>query len=223
MMRDELLEVVYRFYPRGLRVFGLEYDNTEEAQRQRDAARRGLAALPTWSAMLGRLATRYPVMDHQAHGGEPWDPAYVARVEIPGRTLGFHVSLLGPYYGIHRTGLPVEEVPARDLAREIEATYPGYAPIPQELGDEVVPDVTLPLRNFGYATVYDCLLSPEWESSSVPWPPPPYVPPTAAEREARRERLGLSSGARLVAGPVGREPRDEDRGHEPGDDREPVG
>jgi hypothetical protein len=93
-----------------------------------------------------------------------YDPGYSGEIEIPGRTLGFHVSLLGPYYGIHRTGTPGEEPAALDLAREIEATYPGYEPIPPELGNEVVPDVV----NFGKTTIYDCLLSDTWKWSSRP-------------------------------------------------------
>ena len=82
------------------------------------------------------------------------DPAYSGDIDIPGHKLGFHVSLLGPYYGIHRTGAPGEEPAALDLAREIEATYPGYEPIPPELGDEVVPDV----EDLGKTTIYVCLL-----------------------------------------------------------------
>jgi hypothetical protein len=139
----ELLEVIYSFYPRGMFVGGLGYEQTVERQRQRDAARRGVAAFPTWKAMIRRLGERYRLMDHSLSllaGG--LDPAYSADIDIPeGGTLYFHVSLLGPYYGIHRTGAPGEEPVVRDIAREIEATYPGYQPIPPELGDEVVPDV----------------------------------------------------------------------------------
>ena len=183
MTRAEMLEVVYRFYPRGLIEGADGYDDTEERQHQRDAARRGVAEFPTWKAMTRRLGARYPLIDRSLSllAGS-WDPAYSADLEIPGRTLGFHVSLLGPYYGIHRTGLPVEELPAGDLAREIEATYPGYEPIPPEIGDEVVPDVC----PFGRATLYHCLLSTVWEDSSGPWPPPSRVPVSAAEQAARR-------------------------------------
>jgi hypothetical protein len=179
MTRDELLEVVYRFYPRGLLVGGLGYDDTVERQRQRDAARRGAAEYPTWKAMIRRLRDRYPLMDHSVSllAGS-CDPAYSADIDIPGGgTLYFHVSLLGSYYGIHRTGAPGEEPPALDLAREIEATYPGYAPIPPELGDEVVPDV----GHFGKTTIYECLLSNVWKWGSPTWPSP-SPPPTDAER-----------------------------------------
>ena len=44
------------------------------------------------------------------------------------------------------------------FAREIEATYPGYEPIPPEIGNEVVPDVDV----IGGATIYVCLLSTVW-------------------------------------------------------------
>jgi hypothetical protein len=178
MTRSDLLALVYRFYPRGLLVGGPDYDDTEERYRQREAARRGAAEYPTWDAMTDRLGARYPLMSHSVCLLAGWCvPAYSADIEIPGYVIGFHVSLLGPCYGIRRTGAPGEEPVAHDLAREIEATYPGYEPIPPELGNEVVPDVSLDKRLFGEATIYDCLLSQEWEASSGPWPPSRCVPP----------------------------------------------
>jgi hypothetical protein len=187
MTRDELLRVVYTFYPRGLiAADGTGYDYTEEILRQRDAARRGATEYPRWQTMLDGLGTRYLLMDRTAEGR---DPAYSAHVHLPEQTLGFHVSLLGRYYGIHRlTGSAAEAQASSDLAREIEATYPGYEPIPSELGDEVVPDVTLDATPFGQATIYICLLSEVWRGSSETLPPPTRPPRTEAER-ARLERL----------------------------------
>ena len=179
MTRSDLLEVVYRFYPRGLSTFGPGYDGTEERYRQREAARRGAAEYATWKAMIRRLGARYPLMDRSVCLLAGWcNAAYSGDIDIPGATLGFHVSLLGPYYGIRRTGAPGEEPAALELAREIEATYPGYEPIPPELGNEVVPDVSLDGRYFGKATIYDCLLSQDWEWSSRPYDdtkPPAHV------------------------------------------------
>ena len=70
------------------------------------------------------------------------------------------MSLLGPYYGIHSRGEP-DEIPAA-VAEEIEATYPGYQPIPPELGNEVVPDVAMNVVLMGEATIYMCLFSEVW-------------------------------------------------------------
>lgn len=170
MRREDLLEVVYRFYPRGL-FDGLPgYRGSQEWVRQREVARRAAAAHPTWREMLRRLG--YSFMDYMEfmrvksypEDGD-FDPAYSAEIYLPGRTLGFHVCVLGPYYGIQRTGDPSEEAAALAVAREIEATYPGYAPIPPELGDEVVPGVIVhgPNRD---VTIYHCLLSKHWELSS---------------------------------------------------------
>jgi hypothetical protein len=221
MTRAELLEVVYRFYPRDLPPTGPEHDGTEEAQRQRDALRCGAAAYPTWKAMLGRLSARYPVVDESRYLlSGVWYSAYSAGIEIPGRRLGFHVSLLGPYYGVHRTGLPIEGPAALDLAREIEATFPGYAPIPRELGDEVVPDVSPFLGvDFGKATLNVCLLSDLWDSSSEPWPPPDrsfeerIASLTDDEREALAGLLGPPRRSRsgAWAGPAPRTPEDPRR------------
>lgn len=103
-----------------------------------DVTRRALSEYATWEAMLDRLGAQNESLSLLAG----WvDPAYSAFIVIPGRrTLSFHVCFLGPYYGIHRTGAPGEEPAASGIVREIEATYPGYEPIPPELGNEVVPD-----------------------------------------------------------------------------------
>jgi hypothetical protein len=203
----KLLEVVYWFYPRGLDVGGLGYEDTEQRQRQWDAARRGVAECPTWKAMLRRLDARYKLLVDQSEHllSGRYDPAYSAEICIPGRRLGFHVSLLGPYYGIHRTGAPGEELPALDLAREIEATYPGYAPIPPEIGNEIVPDVALDGRYFGTAPIYECLLSGVWEYSSGPWPPPPRPPVSAAHVPQPALAVLLATGKKILVGgrPVG--------------------
>jgi len=128
--------------------------------------RRGAAEYPRWKALLyDDLEARYPVWDHALLllGGS-YDSGYSADVWIPGYRIGFHVSLLGPYYAVHRIGAPGEEEVAIDLARAIEAAYPGYEPIPPEIGEEIVPDVC----PFGRATIYRCLLSLWWDESSVP-------------------------------------------------------
>jgi hypothetical protein len=173
MTRSDLLEVAHRFYPRGL-FHGLPgYQESEERARQREIARRAVAGHPTWKAMLRRLGARYSFMDHSEcmqaksylEDGD-FDPAYSGSVDIPGRTLGFHVCLLGPYYGIHRMGAVGEEPAALDIAREIEAAYPGFEPIPPELGNEVVPDIIARGTEAGRSTIYHCLFSPWWELSS---------------------------------------------------------
>jgi hypothetical protein len=71
--------------------------------------------------------------------------------------------LLGPYYAIHRLGVPGEEEAATDIARAVEATYPGYEPILPELGEVVVPDVVW----FDRTTIYECLVSRQWKWGSM--------------------------------------------------------
>ncbi len=186
MTRSELLEVVHRFYPRGILCTEDRYEDAEERHRQREVARRAVAGYPTWRAMTRRLGGRYPCRNYSIGVLAPryvekdFDPGYLGDIEIPGHHLGFGVSLLGPYYGIKRTGAPGEESAALHLAREIEATYPGYEPIPPELGNEEVPDVCLEAHRLGEGTIYECLLSQQlWAYSSGPCPPPSpsRVPP----------------------------------------------
>ncbi|WP_437621942.1 hypothetical protein [Sorangium sp. So ce1151] len=114
--------------------------------------------------MIRRLGDRYGLQNESLHllsGGA--DPAYSARIWLTDQTaLSFHVSLLGPYYGIHLPGIPEEGPVAPEIAREIEATYPGYRPIPSELGNEVVPDVAMAGASMGKATINMCLFSVAW-------------------------------------------------------------
>ena len=56
---------------------------------------------------------------------------------------------------------------AQAVEREIRTTYPGYEPIPPQLGDEVISDVLPPTMGGGEVTVYLCLLSFCWSYGSV--------------------------------------------------------
>jgi hypothetical protein len=162
--RVELLEVVHRFYPRGLSEHDPGYGATEEHRRLVDASRRAAAYYPTWNEMIRRLGARYSVQNECTRIlGGGIEPAYSARVWLTDeRALSFHVCALGAYYGIHHSGTPDEDPVAKDIAGEIEATYPGYQPIPSELGNEVVPDVEPDGGRLGKATVYVCLFSIVW-------------------------------------------------------------
>jgi hypothetical protein len=167
--RAELLEVVFRFYPRVVPSYDPRYKETEEYRRLVDASRHAALEYPTWKAMIRRLGDRYPLADDSVRLLANWiEPAYSAHIYLATRTLGFHVSLLGPYYGIHRTGEPDEEPVASDIAREIEATYPGCQRIPPELGNVLVPEVLGLMA--GPATIHLCLLSEEWTRHPVPLP-----------------------------------------------------
>jgi len=170
--RSELIDLIYRFYPRKMLDIArqhvpageLVYDDTEEHLRLVEASNRGRAEYPTWKEMIDRLWDRYRLQNESLYlfaGGT--DPAYSATVWLSDKTtMSFHVSLLGPYYGIHLPGIPEAEPVAREVMREIEATYPGYQRIPPELGDEVVPDLYNPSAYFGVATIYVCLFSMYW-------------------------------------------------------------
>ena len=180
LTRSEALEVVYRFYPRGVPCYERRYvpenervyDDTEEHRRLVEASNRGRAEYPTWNAMIDRLGDRYSLQNESLSLLAGWvEPAYSARIYRPKdlepvpslssrASLSFHVSLLGSYYGIHDRGEP-DEKPAA-ITAEIEATYPGYRPIPPELGNEVVPDVAMEWALMGEATIYMCLFSRVW-------------------------------------------------------------
>lgn len=174
MTRSELLEVVYRFYPRGLWTTSPGYDDTPESHRLREAARCAAAEYPKWKTMIRRLGARYGIHDGSLHvlAGSV-DSAYTVVLRIPstepaGAELLCNVSFLGPYYLVRGRGTPDEEPYVQDVAQEIESAYPGYEPIPPDLGDVVVPDVALDTVGLGEATIYHCLLGTHWPGDLRP-------------------------------------------------------
>jgi hypothetical protein len=174
MTRSELLAVVYRFHPRGVHRYDPAYDTSQERLRLVDAARKARVDYPAWYAMIGRLGSRYGMQNESLHllaGGN--DPAYSARIYLPQETVSFHVCCLGPYYGVHHTGDAAEAAAA--IAQEIEATYPGYQPIPPDLGNEIVPDVEMDTVSMGEATIHVCLLSVVWGWGGIREPHEPAL------------------------------------------------
>jgi hypothetical protein len=182
MTLSELTQVAYWFHPRGLHPASLGYNGTEEHERQRAAVRAARSEYPKWAAMLERLGARFSLENRSMYlsSDDFFDSAYLATVfftsEGQEHGLGLHVSILGPYYVVHRLGLPGEEPCAQAVAREIEATYPGYEPIPPELGDAIVPDVLVCGQGLGMVTIYDCLLGGRHPGESRS-PPPRSEPP----------------------------------------------
>ncbi|AUX45888.1 hypothetical protein SOCE26_073850 [Sorangium cellulosum] len=109
---DELLDIVYRYYPRGV---GVTEDGDIDVQRCIEteeharlvAARVQASKDERWHSMLRRIGDRFPgmLMNHSLHlPGGGCDGCYSFRIDLPGSTgepLWFKVSFLAPYYIVH--------------------------------------------------------------------------------------------------------------------------
>ncbi len=124
---DELLEIVYRYYPRatGSSESPLKGDETDEHQRLVDA-RREAAQDKRWHDMLGRISDHLPgmIMNHSLHlPTGNLDACYLFALSLPNapdhRTLWFGVSFIAPYYVVYRSRWV-------DVAKEVEAYSVPY-------------------------------------------------------------------------------------------------
>ncbi|MDC0678271.1 hypothetical protein [Sorangium atrum] len=109
---DELIDIVYRYYPRGVGILDdgdidvQQYAETEEHDRL-VRARIQASKVDRWHDLLRRIQDGFPgrFMNHSLHlpaGG--CDACYSFSIDMPestGRTLWFHVSFLVPYYIVH--------------------------------------------------------------------------------------------------------------------------
>ncbi|WP_437620413.1 hypothetical protein [Sorangium sp. So ce1151] len=109
---DELLDMVYRYYPRGV---GIKEDGDIDVQRCAETeehdrlvrARIQASKSDRWRSLRRRIQDGFPgrFMNHSLHlpaGG--CDACYSFLIDMPestGRTLWFHVSFLVPYYIVH--------------------------------------------------------------------------------------------------------------------------
>lgn len=190
---DELLSVVYRFYPRRLEPEDPGYKDTEEHRRLVDARRRAGAEGNPWRVLLDRLYKQIP--RDSIHNGSlhlltgHYDAGYVGALYLPSRgppethhQLGFLISFLVPCYvvsslviavapttkssGVARytqfTFTPDEEPYARIITEEILSVFPGYEPMPPEIGNIVVPDVVAGTKLMGKTTLFHCLFTDVW-------------------------------------------------------------
>ncbi|WP_437693255.1 hypothetical protein [Sorangium sp. So ce176] len=109
---DELLDVVYRYYPRGVGMMDdgdidvqrcMETEEHDRLVRARIQASKG----DRWRDLRRRIRDGFPgrFMNHSLHlpaGG--YDACYSFSIDMPestGRKLWFHVSFLVPYYIVH--------------------------------------------------------------------------------------------------------------------------
>lgn len=120
--QGELLDIVYRYYPRGVGIVDGDLDvqaiRASEEHARLVAARRKAATDGRWPAMRRRIEERFPdasLMNHSLHlptGGH--DACYSFTLSLPGatgdRTLWFQVSFLAPYYIIFSSRLTNTEI-----------------------------------------------------------------------------------------------------------------
>jgi len=161
---DELLSIIDRYYPRGLYPDDPGYDDCEEHRRLVQARIRAAAEGNPWDALRERLRLQFPkgLMNRSLglYTGD-YDAAYLGSVTLPARgwfdryrALHFMISFLVPYFVVYGaanvvapvtdggqvnrhisfTFAPDEEPHARALTEEILNVFPGYEPMPPEIG-----------------------------------------------------------------------------------------
>ncbi|WP_437477217.1 hypothetical protein WME75_27835 [Sorangium sp. So ce1014] len=109
---DELLDIVYRYYPRGVGIMDdgdidvqrcAETEEHDRLVRARIQASKG----DRWRSLQRRIRDGFPgrFRNHSLHlPGGGCDACYSFSIDMPestGRTLWFHVSFLVPYYIVH--------------------------------------------------------------------------------------------------------------------------
>ena len=187
---DELLQIVYRHYPRGMWDFEPGYHDTAEFRRI-DAARKEAASSKTWLALLDRLNLRFNgdiFNNSMALAGFKMDGCTWVTHGLPSRTsdprdadlLGLAISFIAPYYVLYSSrridrtycdavrffypfDLDDDEIAdAQIMVDEMKVLYPEHEPMPPDIGNIVVPDVMAGNQAIGRATLYQCFFTDAW-------------------------------------------------------------
>jgi hypothetical protein len=156
---EELTSIAYRYFPRGLSGSDPAYEQSDEYRRRQAARADASAGYARWSAMLDRLAARFPAALHpsvmvenlcyflQSPLAGPADRCFSGALWLPLRgpqekqhKLGFLVSFVVPYYVVYSNRLVAlpQATAGRDSAREIGFLLtPDEAPFARGLADEI--------------------------------------------------------------------------------------
>jgi hypothetical protein len=183
---DELVELTYQFYPKGLWDSDPGYETSAEYRRLLDARQRSAREVIRFRALLNRLHMRFPTCRIEQRLyliPQVMDACFPAKFILP--TLkedeGEHaliilLSILAPCYALYRTlyfckedgsavrapvsfELSVYEQPyGRAIMAEIETTF-GYERMPPEIGNVIVPGACVRHEPLGKATLFDCLFT----------------------------------------------------------------
>ena len=181
---NEIIAICHQFYPKGISDDDPVYKDTQEnraivAIRQRagewGSPWRQLVSVRLRERFPDRVENRSPhlPLGHLDGGGTGHIHVQKVGPESYGNHLEFHVSLLAPYYFFyscrlqdstgrfedHLNLLPSEQPYASALVEEIEATFPGYEPLPIEVGSVIVPDIVVNVHRWGEVRVYHALFT----------------------------------------------------------------
>jgi len=177
-----LRELVYSYYPVGVRVDDAAYPDSEESRRLEAARTRAVQDSAAWQRLLESLRIELPDcrIEDWTHLGTNKDACYRCRVELATPDDSLHaivacVSIITPFYLTYssvvrqsgsrfspsevRHELSDDEVQYGNVvASDIEKIF-GYRPMPPGIGTELVPDVAVGNVVLGKATLYDCLFT----------------------------------------------------------------
>jgi hypothetical protein len=143
-----------------------------------------------WERLSGRLPKdklQYGSL-HLPTGG--MDACYIGLFWLPARgsweknhVIGFLTSFLVPCYVVYSSAFlalpwvgekprwrqeisftftPDEQSSVQIITEEIQTVFPGYEPMPPEIGNVIVPDVVAGNQALGKTTLYHCLFTDDW-------------------------------------------------------------
>ncbi|HYO57213.1 hypothetical protein [Archangium sp.] len=129
-----LVELVRRYYPRGLYGDDPQYRESKEYQRLRDLHRKIQEDDATWQRFLQRVREQIPECTVYDMPGLPYDPSRRVRVYLPDSPLptGEHkavvaiTSILAPVHILHASHEKV------DLDEELATSQTWFPPFPPE-------------------------------------------------------------------------------------------
>jgi hypothetical protein len=117
---DDILEIVHRYYPRGIESTDPRYREAEETARLMAARRRAGTDRGAWRAVLKQIGAQFPhaIVDRSLHlATGKLDAGYAGALHLPAASgervhaLGFVVSFLVPHYVVYSSRIIASQRP----------------------------------------------------------------------------------------------------------------
>lgn len=182
-MKEEILRIIYTYYPKFVESNTEEFINSEQYTRLRASVKIAEENIRKWNIFLDKLNTQLA----PKYKAEDWtqlfnnDACYTCRVlysyfDNVIVDLSINVSIISNYFSIYVSTTKKENgcysIPeiAYDLKKidadllvhirkTIYASFPNYEEFPVSLVNETIPDISIGNKFIGEATFFNCIFT----------------------------------------------------------------
>jgi hypothetical protein len=155
MTSDQIIEIIYQYFPKGIDFYDRQYLNTVEFKKLTEICFARIDSSKDWSSLLEDLKLEFNVMDYT--NLYVFDRCFFAEVSLLNTDFHYfiHVSIICNLFAITDVlGNFVSSGKTKLLKDLVEIHFPNHSLIDLEFANKILPDLSLQRADFGETTIF---------------------------------------------------------------------